>query len=523
MGHTPHLSRREILQAIPLLGRGSLLLPVSVLRGQRPDTSAPAIIRGSLADGATGQPVAAKICVINTNTDEVCLPERAIKSMPKPSKPGVRRYFYAKGSYEIAVPPGRYRIEVVRGISHEAAVEYTEVGSGITHVLDFRIPVLKDLHASGWYSGNTHTHYALEIDEDPDDRLRMVPPAEALDVSVISYLIRGDSPYITNRYPVGRLPQFSRDGTIMDMGEEARNNHTFGEFGYGHVLFLNIPRAVEPVSTGLLSKTPNAPDFPTLSMLCTEARRLGGTTVWCHNGSGMESPVAAALGEMDAYNLADGLEADYDRYYRLLNCGFRLPASSGTDWWIYDHNRVFVQVEGGFNYDNWIAGLRAGRTFISNGPLLELRVNDKGPGATIDASGPLRISANVISRLPFDRLQIIYNGEIVAERSARNQREVKFDEEISVDRGGWIAARVGSSAKTHAGTTVFAHTSPVYVQVADTPRRIAESAGAFVDEIERSMRFIRKNFRFAKDADRAIALGRFGSAKDVFGRIAGQA
>ena len=78
----------------------------------------------------------------------------------------------------------------------------------LTHVLDFDIPLLRDLHATRWYSGNTHTHYHLQIDEDPDDRLRLVPPAEALDVSVISYLIRNDSPYITNRYPIGRLPQF---------------------------------------------------------------------------------------------------------------------------------------------------------------------------------------------------------------------------------------------------------------------------------------------------------------------------
>src|SRR5437660_80501 len=156
MGHTPHLSRREILQSIPVLGPGSLLLPVSVLRGQRPDTSAPAIIRGSLVDGATGQPVAAKIRVVNTNTDEVYMPATAIKTMPKSIKPGARRYSNARGSYEVAVPPGRYQIEVVRWISHEAVVQYTEVGSGITHVHDFRIPVLKDLHTSGWYSGNTH-------------------------------------------------------------------------------------------------------------------------------------------------------------------------------------------------------------------------------------------------------------------------------------------------------------------------------------------------------------------------------
>src|SRR5262245_10430875 len=89
---------------------------------------------------------------------------------------------------------------------HETLIDFTEVGSGITHVLDFSIPVLKDLHASGWYSGNTHTHYHLEIDEDPDDRLRMVPPAEALDVSVISYLIRGDSPYITTAIQLDAFP-----------------------------------------------------------------------------------------------------------------------------------------------------------------------------------------------------------------------------------------------------------------------------------------------------------------------------
>jgi hypothetical protein len=167
--------------------------------------------------------------------------------------PDRRHYFYVKGAYEIAVPAGRYRIEAVRGICHEPAVEFTEVGAGITHQADLTIPRLRDLRSTGWYSGNTHTHYHLEIDEDPDERLRTVPPAEDLDVSVISYLIRNDSPYITNKYPIGRLPEFSRNGTLVDMGEEARNNRTFGDFGYGHCLFLNIPRAIEPVSTGLLS------------------------------------------------------------------------------------------------------------------------------------------------------------------------------------------------------------------------------------------------------------------------------
>jgi hypothetical protein len=213
------------------------------------------------------------------------------------------------------------------------------------------------------------------------------------------------------------------------------------------------------------------------------------------------------------------LDADYTRYYQLLNCGFRLPASSGTDWWIYDHNRVFVQVEGAFTYRSWIAGLRAGRTFVSNGPLLELTVNGRGPGATLDAAEPLKVIATAVSRLPFERLEIVQDGEIVAEQAAVGQREARLEREIPVERGGWIAARVFSRSKTHAATQVFAHTSPVYYRVSGTASRRAEAAGAFVDEVERSVRFVRKSYRFARQADLAVAAGRFEQARQVFAKI----
>ena len=35
------------------------------------------------------------------------------------------------------------------------------------------------------------------------------------------------------------------------------------------------------------------------------SRRQGGIVVWCHNGRGMEAPVAAALGKLDGMNLFD--------------------------------------------------------------------------------------------------------------------------------------------------------------------------------------------------------------------------
>jgi hypothetical protein len=100
-----------------------------------------------------------------------------------------------------------------------------------------------------------------------------------------------------------------------------------------------------------------------------------------------------------------------------------------------------------------------------------LAVNGRHPGETLtnlDPSKPLRVEAEAISRLPFDRLEIIQDGAVVAESSAREGRETQLQQEIGVKRSGWIAARVHSSTKTHAQTNVFAHTSPIYLRVPDT-------------------------------------------------------
>ena len=98
----------------------------------------------------------------------------------------------------------------------------------------------------------------------------------------------------------------------------------------------------------------------------------------------MEAPVAAALGKLDAFNLFDPYWADpeYDIWYRLLNCGVPLPASTGTDWFICSNNRVYVQTDQEFTYDNWLEGLQKGCTFIT-GPALFLKVDGMMPGARL--------------------------------------------------------------------------------------------------------------------------------------------
>jgi len=520
MGH-PHLSRREALARIPALAGGAALAPWGGAAGA---ARAMGVLKGKLLDSATGRPVAAKIRITDAATGQAFLPESCVRSMPKTNSAGVR-YFYARGAYEVAVPEGRYRIEVVRGICHEPQAAELEIGAG-ARVHDVTLRRLTDLRAAGWYAGNTHTHYNVDIEESVDERMRIVPPAEDVDVSVLSYLIRNRLPYASNRIPIGRLPDYSRDGTILDMGEECRNNFVSKErphnLGYGHCLFLRIPRLIEPVSTGQLSPGGDAPDYPTLSMLCAQARRLGGVTVWCHNGHGMEAPVAAALGVADALNIADGFPVEYDWYYRFLNCGFHLPISTGTDWWEYDHNRVFARVEGAFTYDSWLAGLRAGRTFVTNGPLLELTVNGEGPGASLRSVKRVRVRARAISRVPFERLEIVHDGAVVADRAASNGSEALLEWEAPVERSGWIAARTGGATRTRTGYPVFAHTGPVYLRAARPPARRAESARGWAAEIESSKVFIRKNYKFASQADQALALGRFEEARRYYASMASQ-
>src|SRR4030095_12100351 len=83
-------------------------------------------------------------------------------------------------------------------------------------------------------------------------------------------------------------------------------------------------------------------------------------------------------------------------WYRLLNLGFRLPAGAGTD--AMPHyaslrgpvglNRVFLDTAGDRSPRALRDALKAGRGFVSNGPLLGLIVEDERPGGTVVSDEP---------------------------------------------------------------------------------------------------------------------------------------
>ena len=470
-------------------------------------------LAGLIVDRDTGEQIAARVRVL-TSTGQFVYPTDAILKVG-PGEP----FFYSDGRFEVDVPRGWVQVTVERGTEYvpgQVSIEASERG---TITADVELARWSELGEHGWHPGNTHIHYD-EKEERPDERLRLDPRVEDLRMTAVSVLKRWDLEYATNKYPPGMLTDFSSAHHYVQSGEESRHNASGYDIGYGHIMLLSIRNVVEPVSRGVLVDAFD-PDYPPLSYACDDAHRQGGIVIWCHNGQGMEAPVAAALGKLDAFNLFDPNWSDpeYDIYYRMLNAGLRLPASTGSDWFICSANRVYAHTEGAFEYESWVQALRAGRTFITNGPALSLEVQGEEPGTEIQAAAGDRLSTLVSwkSHHPITKVEVLFNGNVVAqEQFPEGSKDGHLEADVTAATDGWVAARVSSETRDSFHQPIFAHTSPVYVRSgADSPERKA-AAHWFDGSIERSLEWVRTRGKFYNDKQRREVADLFREGQQVF-------
>jgi hypothetical protein len=330
---------------------------------------------------------------------------------------------------------------------------------------------------------------------------------------------------------------------LLVFGEEMRS------MIYGHMQFFGITKLVEPQYTGF-DNTPLFRDFPANFTMSSEAVKQGGVVTYGHplftgqpfpfeddlakpNGAARELPIDAMLGVVHAIDLmsynSDEAEST-ELWYRLLNCGVKLSACVGTDALLdrstdpLGGDRVYVQTNGPLTMENWLDGLRNGRTFVTNGPIPRLQVNGAGPGATIrlGAGGSVRVSASVQSLVPFDTLELIQNGQVVSrhavtasEQTAVHRAEVAVD--LPVERSGWIALRArGPKHRTVFDGPAFAHTSPVWLQVGESPVISPDDAQFFVEWIDKLIQVLSARNRFEKTEDRLAVERVFRQAQDRY-------
>jgi hypothetical protein len=510
-------------------------------------------ISGEIRDPLTGKTVEARVQVLAPN-GQVLAPVNALFKVG-PGEP----FFYSDGRFSVeTATSGYHRILVERGTEFRPWSRTVHTGATQPVTLDVSLERWTDLPARGWHPGNTHIHYD-EKESRPDERLRYDSRVEDLRMTAISILKRWDLKYATNKFPIGMLNEYTDTHHYVQNGEESRHNSEPWKPGYGHIMLLNIRNIVEPLSRGVLVDAFD-PDYPPLSYACDDTRRQGGIVIWCHNGQGMEAPVAAALGKVDAINLFDPHWSDpeYQLWYRMLNCGIRLPASTGSDWFVCSANRVYADTGGPFAYETWLQGLKSGQTFITNGPAISLSVNGQPPGSTVQASPGQHLEVEVTwsSHYAVESVEVVANGKAVASQSpaadgrarrpgpravrAQGSGRRRGDESpfrpndqadgpsssgamrtsVEVQSSGWIGARLGSTQRDSFNQCIWAHTSPVYIDAGRSRGHAgAESAAWFVDAIDQSLDWVRAKGRFYSDAQRKEVQDLFRQGQEYYKRL----
>ena len=153
-------------------------------------------------------------------------------------------------------------------------------------------------------------------------------------------------------------------------------------------------------------------------------------------------------------------------------------------------NRVFIAMSGETTPEKLHAGLKQGRTFVSNGPLLGLDIDGKHPGDEITIAQPttLPYHASLRSIVPVDHFELIFNGHVIASHRLEGQRtQADVSGKVEIPASGWLVLRAWNDQADPKVQDIYpyASTSPIYVTVNHQPPRSPEDASYFVSWLDR--------------------------------------
>ena len=413
-----------------------------------------------------------------------------------------RVWFYVSGEVSFDLPSDSYSILCSRGLEYEILDSKLEAAGKEVNVT--LVPKRwTDEAARGWYSGENHIHANYGYGEWLQTPASIVQLCDGEDLRVANLVVaNSDGNGVFDReFFLGRLEPRSKPHALVWWNQEFRSTI------WGHMTLFHLGQVVEPVYTGFPGTT-NPWDVPTNGEISRRTRMQGGVTSYTHPTnnpldfydqpySAKGLPVDAALGLVDVLDVMGYVyEPTVPFWHRLLNCGLRLPAAAGTDVFLNrinsfpaGHGRAYVHVEGDFSYDAWVDGLKHGRTFVTNGPMLEFSVNGEGPGAVIrlDKPGKVTVRGRFRSADPVTSFLLLRDGETATEADLPDgARSGEIETEIGIERSGWLALRAsGPPCERSMMRPMGAHTSPVYVEVAGRPADSARDAAFFLKWIDR--------------------------------------
>ena len=465
---------------------------------------------GRIVDKKSGRPLAARVYIESAAGEWFFVQSAASQgsTVPYDKTNWIRKESFEKHTtvsahpFRADLPPGKYTITVERGKEYFTETKPLSLGQTDTEI-DIRLRRWTDLAKRGWFSGETHIHRTLE-------ELPNVIQAEDLNVAMpLTYWVtRSDTaPTSGDRNIGGEIPDklITVDPThviwprnteyeIFSVGQK---RHTLGAlFFLNHKSVFN--EGVPP--WGPLARSARAEgtildmdklDWPFSMTLphSTGARlyELANNHMWrtkfaftkwnSRTPGFFQPPTGNTTGNEEEWmNYTLGL------YYTLLNAGFPLVPTAGTANGVHPvpagFSRVYVYQPDGFNYDKWLDGLKRGRSFVTTGPMLFAKVNDRQPGGIIELSSDgaeVSVTGEVVSESPVSFLEIVVNGRPVLKVSSQPKttpsgaHQMTFSTKLLIKNSSWIAVRCYEERPD--GRLRFAHTGQWTVNVPGKPLR----------------------------------------------------
>lgn len=430
------------------------------------------------------------------------------------SWPHENRYsMYIDGFYRARVPAGDYQLVIARGPEYEIVRRKVSVRSGETTVVDQPLRHTLDMPAKGWYSGDVHNHFSRA--NSAANGLQMAHArAQNLHMHWLNELGNSATTHFT-QHAFGDQGEYrEQDYYLASAQEDPRTDFL------GHILSLGQDRRVR-----------RPEDYLRYDLAVADIHEAGGIAGIAHMDFAQfwQDVALALLLADDAVDFVEIMQFNSIHakdWYRFLNMGFKLPAAAGSDWpymALPGSVRTYVEVQGDFSPTSWKQGLKAGRSFVSNGPMLSLSVNGKGMGSSFKAEPgdtlKLRAEASIEpSRDLLNRLDVIVDGVIVASVTPNNpQQSLAIEHDITVERGGWVAVQA-HGVKTR---DIFfqgdytmrniAHSSPVYFEVdgiSASPARAATEIEAVIERLQwfKTAEYARNDNEIWESPDRTAEL-----------------
>jgi TolB protein len=451
-------------------------------------------------------------------------------------------YFHAQGAEEIDVPAGAVTVEILHGF--ERRFEQRQVTAVAGQVANLAVNLDEGTwtvpDAAQWVSADVHVHmnYGGEY---RNTAAHLVMQAEAENLSIVnSFLVNKEQRFPDIAYNGKQRDPASKPNALVVHGQEFHTSY------WGHLGLLDIAGGVILPGYAGYPNTAASSLYPMNADVADIAHARGALVGYVHPFDDypepiakphetltMELPVDVALGKVDYMEILGFSDhrSTARVWYQLLNLGFRIPAAGGTDAMAnfaslrgpVGMNRVYARVAGGeVKPEEWMAALKAGHSFATNGPLLGFNLGGAGIGDELTFDGPqqrVKFSLRLQSIVAVDHLELVCNGRVV--RSFIAQRGVdhgEFSGSIALKDSGWCVARASTDAGRYPvlDTYVYATTSPIYVTVAGRKPRSPEDARYFAAWVDRIAETTSAYPDWNSAAEKQKVLERLAQAKAVF-------